>query len=232
VASVPSTLVLPGGATSGSFPITTNAAAPPSFVTITAALDGFGRTQTLSVNAATPAGASLSSVSVAPTTVTGGSGATGTVRFTAVTDGAGVQLASSNPAVARVPSDVVVNGGASSAAFAVTTSPVTAPTTVTITASWFALTRTATITVTPGAPAASDRVAITKATWRRGLLTIDATSTNPRAILSVYSASGAFMFELTNNGGGRYSDKRGFIFNPLQIRVTSNLGGTATASTA
>jgi hypothetical protein len=229
VASVPSSLVMPGGATSGSFPITTNASAPATNVAITAALDGFGRTQTLSVNAATPAGASLSSVSVTPTSVTGGSGSTGTVRFTAVTDGAGVQLSSSNPAVARVPADMVVNGGASSGTFAVATSAVSTTTNVTITASWFAVTRTTTITVTPGAPAANDRVTIKKATWRAGLLTIEATSTNPNAILSVYG-TGGFMFTLTNNGGGRYSDKRGFIFNPMQITVRSNFGGSASAS--
>jgi hypothetical protein len=230
VASVPPTLVIPGGATSGTFPIATSAAAAANIVTITAAIDGFSRTQSLSVNAATPAGASLSSVSVVPTSVTGGSASTGTVRFTAVTDGAGVQLASSNPAVARVPADVVVNGGASSAAFAVATSAVSTTTNVTITASWFAVTRTTTITVRPGAPAANDRVTIKKATWKAGLLTIEATSTNPNAILSVYG-TGGFMFTLTSNGGGRYSDKRGFIFNPQQITVRSNFGGSASAST-
>jgi hypothetical protein len=37
------------------------------------------------------------------------------------------------------------------------------------------------------------------------------------------------MFELTNNGGGKYSDQRGFITNPQQIQVRSNLGGSAGA---
>ena len=39
------------------------------------------------------------------------------------------------------------------------------------------------------------------------------------------------MFSLTNNGGGKYSDQRGFIDNPQQITVRSNFGGSATAST-
>src|SRR5207253_2820301 len=77
--------------------------------------------------------------------------------------------------------EVVVNGGASSGAFAVTTSAVSATTTVTITATWFSVTRTATVTVTSGAPAPADRVAITNATWDAGLLTIEATSTDPNA---------------------------------------------------
>jgi hypothetical protein len=87
-----------------------------------------------------------------------------------------------------VPAQTIVNGGS------------------TITAEWTGVTRTTTLTVAPGAPA---------------------------AILSVYlTANNAFMFELTNNGGGRYSDQRGMIFDPIQITVRSNLGGAATALTA
>ena len=70
---------------------------------------------------------------------------------------------------------------------------------------------------------------ITKATWKRGLMTIEATGSNPNAILSVYSSSGSFLFDLTNRGGGRYTDQRGFITNPVQISVRSNFGGSASA---
>jgi hypothetical protein len=169
-------------------------------------------------------------VSSVPSRLTGGSAATGTVTFTGPTDGAIVNLASSNPAVLQVPASTVVNSRASSGAFAVSTSPVTANTTVTITATWFGVTRTTTVTVIPGAPAAADRVAIKKATWKKGLLTIEATSTNPNAILSVFGRSGNFMFTLTNNGGGKFSDQRGFIFSPEVITVRSNFGGSATAT--
>jgi hypothetical protein len=230
VATVPATVVVPAGATSASFPIATNAAAPPTIVQITAAVQNVPRTANLSVNAATPAGPSLASVSATPSTLTGGSAATGTVRFTGATDGAEVRLASSNPAVLQVPASTVVNGRASSGAFAISTSAVAATTTVTITARWFGITRTTTVTVTPGAPAAADRVAIKKATWKKGLLTIEATSTNPNAILSVFSRSGNFMFTLTNNGGGKFSDQRGFITNPEFVTVRSNFGGSASAT--
>jgi hypothetical protein len=230
VASVPSSVVAPGGQSSVTFTITTNAAAPPTIVQIMAAVQNVPRTANLSVNAATPPGPSLSTVSVTPATLTGGSAATGTLTFTGATDGAVVQLSSDNPAVAQVPTDTVVNGGAASGAFPVTTAAVTTPTTVTITASWFAITRTTTITVTPGAPAPADQVRITKARWKARLLTIEATSTNPNAILSVYSQSGSFMFTLTNRGGGRYTDQRGWLDNPRVITVRSNLGGAATAT--
>src|SRR4029079_9417355 len=230
VATVPASVVVPDGARSVSFPISTNAAAPPTIVQITAGVGNTPRSANLSVNPARPAGPSLTAVSVIPSTLTGGSAATGTGRFTAATpEGATVQLSTSTPALVQVPSERVVNKGAASNAFPVTTKPVTANTTVTITARWVDLTRTTTITLPPGPPAAPDRVAIQTATWKKGLLTIKATSTNPNAILSVFSSAGNFMFELTNNGGGRFSDQRGFVTNPQQIQVRSNLGGSASA---
>jgi hypothetical protein len=221
---------VPAGAQTASVPISTNAAAPPTIVQITAWTGNTPRSASLSVNPARPAGPSLSAVSVVPKTLTGGSPATGTITFTGATDGANVQLQSSNPALVQVPAERVVDGGRATAAFPITTSAVSANTTVTITAKWFDLTRTTTITLTPGPPAAPDKVAIQTATWTRGLLTIKATSTNPNAILSVFSSAGNFMFELTNNGGGKYSDQRGFVTNPQQIQVRSNLGGSASAT--
>ena len=230
VAAVPPSVVAPPGQGTVAFTISTNAAAPPTIVQITAAIQNVPRTANLSVNAATPAGPSLSAVSVSPSSLTGGSSATGTVTFTGATNGATVQLSSSDPALVQVPSEVVVNGGASSGAFAVATSAVSATTTATITATWFGVTRTATVTLNPGAPAPPDRVAIREASWDARLLTIAATSTNPNAILSVYTQSGGFMFTLTNQGGGRYFDQRGWVTNPQVIVVRSNLGGSATAT--
>ncbi len=230
VASVPATTVIPAGSTSASFTISTNAAAPATIVQIRAAVSNVLRSQNLSVNAAAPAGPSLAAVSVTPTAVTGGSPATGRVTFSAPPDGAVVQLASSDPAVAQVPAETGVSKGSTTSDFPITTSPVTADTAVTLTARWFGVTRTTTLTVRPGAPAEADRVRITRARWRRGRLSIEATSTNPNAILSVHSRSGSFMFTLTNRGGGRFADERPWLDNPRQITVRSNLGGSATAN--
>ncbi|MBB5872743.1 hypothetical protein F4553_006177 [Allocatelliglobosispora scoriae] len=231
VATVPATATIPAGAIGVTFPIATNAAAPPTIVQLTAWVGNTPRSANLSVNAATPPGPSLSSVSFVPTTIVGGQNATGTVRFTgAMTQGAVVQLSTGNPAIAQVPAETVVSAGQSSGTFNLSTSAVTAPTTITVTARWFSVTRTATVTVTPGTPPPADTVRITRATWKSGLLRIEATSTNVNAILSVYSSAGNFMFTLTNNGGGRYSDQRGFITNPQQIAVRSNFGGSAGAT--
>jgi hypothetical protein len=230
VATVPATVLIPAGSISATFPIATNAAAPSTIVQITAWVGNTPRSANLSVNAATPPGPSLTSVSFVPTSIVGGQNATGTVRFTAaMTQGAVVQLSSSNPAVAQVPQETVVSANQSSGAFNLATTAVTSPTTVTITAAWFSITRTTTVTVAPGTPPPADTVRITKASWKARLLTIEATSTNVNAILSVYSSAGSFLFTLTNNGNGRFSDQRGFVTNPVDISVRSNFGGSANA---
>jgi hypothetical protein len=230
-AQVPVSITIPAGQTTGIFTITSTASAPATNVQITGATpDNISRTHILSVNAATPAGPWLTSVSFVPTSVVAGQSATGTVRFSgAVTQGAVVQLSSSNPAVARVPQETVVSANSSSTTFNLATSTTSTTQAVTITASWFGVSRATTITVKPGAPPAADVVRNTKATWKQGLLTIEATGSNLNAIRSVYSAQGNFLFDLTNKDGGRFADQRGFVTNPQQISVRSNFGGSASA---
>jgi hypothetical protein len=235
VASVPQQVIVPAGSTSATFTITTNAAAPPTIVTITAAIQNTPRTANLSVNPATPDGNTLSAVSVTPSTITGGASGTGTVTFTGpMPDGANVRLSSSNPAVASVPAETVVSANASTGTFNVSTAAVAANTAVTVTANWFSVTRSTTFTVAPGTPPAADQVAIQKARCKISppgcLLQVEATSTNPNAILSVYSETGALLFELTNNGDGKFSGSKGFITKPNRIEVGSNFGGSAFAT--
>jgi hypothetical protein len=232
VAQVPVSFTIPAGQTTGTFTLTTNASAPAEIVQITAVTpDNGSRPYNVSVNPAQPAGNTLTSVSFIPSSIVAGQNATGTVKFSGpMPDGANVQLTSSNPAVAQVPQETVVPANTSSAIFNLSTSSsVTTATTVTITAKWINVTKTTTITVAPGTAPAKDVVKITKASWKRGLLTIEATGSNPNAILSVYSSAGNFLFDLTNKGGGRYADQRGFITNPVQISVRSNFGGSASA---
>ena len=96
------------------------------------------------------AGPAVASVALNPAAVTGGTASTATVTLSAAaTGGAVVTLASSNPAVAAVPASVTVPAGAASAIFSVTTTTVTAATTVTIFASFGGATSVATLTVNP-----------------------------------------------------------------------------------
>jgi hypothetical protein len=235
-AQVPASIVVPPFTTEVFFTITSTASAPATGVQITASVENTPRTANMAVNFAPPVGPTLKAISVTPASVTAGSNATGTVSFSGVTnEGAVVNLSSSNPAVVHAPKEMVVNQGASSGTFPVSTSSVSAPTTVTLTATWFGKTATTTIKVAPGTPPAADKVTIKKAEWKpgpgpNGTLTIEANSTNANAILSVYFA-GEFGFDLTNQGGGKFFDQRLFKLNPGRIEVRSNFGGSASAKT-
>src|SRR6185436_3861314 len=155
---------IPANTLEKTFTITTSATVPETPVQITAWVDNVPRTANMTVNQPTPGGAQLSAVSVTPSSIVARQQATGKITFTAPTaEGANVQVTSSRPQVAQVPSEVVVNKGASSGTFVVTTSSVSSPTSVTITAKWFTITKTTTITVSPGTAPAADRVAITRA---------------------------------------------------------------------
>src|SRR4051812_24697726 len=100
--------------------------------------------------AAAPTAPSLLSLAITPSSVAGGSNATGTVTLSsaAPSGGLSVTLATGNLAVAQPPPIVTVAAGQSQASFAVTTSPVTANTPVSLTAFFGSTTRTATFTVT------------------------------------------------------------------------------------
>jgi hypothetical protein len=235
-AQVPASIVVPPFVQDVTFTITSTASAPFTPVQITAWVGNTPRTANMSVNPAPPAGPTLQAVSLSPTSVTGGSNSTGTVSFTGnMTQGASVFLTSSNPAVATVPSETVVNANRSTGTFNVATKAVTTQTSVTITATWIGIKKSATLTVKPGAAPAADRVAIQKARCQAKtngcLLQVEATSSNPNAILQVFNAdSGSMLFTMTNNGGGRYSLSQPTISPPARITVKSNFGGSASAT--
>ncbi len=87
-----------------------------------------------------------------PATVVGGNASSGTVVMsTSATGGAVVSLSSSNPAVASVPATTTVPANGFTGSFVVNTSAVASTTSVTITATYNGVTRTATLTVTPAA---------------------------------------------------------------------------------
>jgi hypothetical protein len=182
----------------------------------------------------------IASVTFSPSPVIGGGGDTATVTFvSAPSQGAVVHLASSNRAVAGFQEnvlnsdEVVVPPGHLSATFAVVTTSVTAATPVTITATAFGTTTVnATLTVSPGTPPAADTVHVTKFEWNRGIQSIQATSSNPHAVLNVFDQDGTFTgITLTSQGGGVYSDQQSEVFPPDQpIVVKSNFGGSGTAT--
>src|SRR5437879_6163954 len=93
----------------------------------------------------------VSSVSVNPTSVVGGSPSNGMVTLSAAAPagGAMVHLATGDSNIATVPASVTVEAGATSAAFTVSTSPVTASATVTISATYGSGSSSAALIVIP-----------------------------------------------------------------------------------
>jgi Beta-propeller repeat len=156
VASVPPTVLAPAISFTATFAIATTPVAANTTVTITAAYNGTTRTATLTVTptAPDPPAPSLQSLTLNPSIVVGGSTSQGTITLSggAPASGAAVSLSSTNAAVAGVPGSVVVNPGATTATFTVSTAGVSASTPVTIGATYGGTTRTAGLTVTASAP--------------------------------------------------------------------------------
>ena len=147
VASVPSSVTVPAGATSATFTVTTSTVAASTSVTISASYGGVSKTAALTVTPSAPP--PLSSLALNPASVVGGAqSSTGTVTLSgpAPAGGAQVTLSSSNTAVASVPFSVTVPAGATIANFTVYTSVVLFSTSVNISASSNGTTRTASLT--------------------------------------------------------------------------------------
>jgi trimeric autotransporter adhesin len=238
VASVPISVTVPAGQTSATFTIVTHpVSGTGTFSWITATFGGVERGASINVNpGAPPSAPAITSVTFAPADVGGGGAATGTVALSGSPDGAVIELTSSHPALVQVPSEAVVSPGTSSVHFPVTTTAVSSDTEVTITATARCCgatgTRTGTLTVTTDPPPPADDVQITRARLRRCILEVEATSTDPNAIVSVHTASGAFLMRLNNLGGGRYGGERAWRPPGTNVDVTlvvsSNFGGSDT----
>jgi hypothetical protein len=177
-----------------------------------------------------PPSLGVASLSLNPTTVTGGNSSTGTVTLTAVAQAATTVAIASNNAAATVPASIVVPAGSNSRTFSVSTTQVQATTTAVITAFLNGTSRSATLTINPGAPGA-DTVTITQAEYEVGnrRLRIEATSTRANATLQAFvTSSNQLIGTLSNDGGGRFRGEFSLPVNPQSITVRSNFGGQAT----
>jgi hypothetical protein len=146
VATVPTSVTVPAGATSASFTVNTSAVGTTTSVTITAVYGSVTQTASLIVTPPAP-----TSLTLSPSSLTGGnsSSATVTLNGPAPSGGAVVALSSNNTGVATVPSSVTVPAGATSAAFTMQTSAVATATSVTISAVFGGVTQSASLTVVP-----------------------------------------------------------------------------------
>jgi hypothetical protein len=152
--TVPSSVLVPAGSVSATFPITSVATSTETTVTVTGTFPG---PTTASVTLTILVSPTVASVTVSPTSVVAGTSATGTVTLTgaAPSGGATVALTSSNTSIATVPASVVVPAGATSATFAVTTVVSSLTSTVALSAAYHDSTQSAQLTVTGVAGLAS-----------------------------------------------------------------------------
>lgn len=143
--NVPASVTVAAGATSASFTAATSPVAISTVVNVTASYLSSSRTAALTVSTS-----ALSSIALNPTSVVGGNTSTATVTLSgpAPTNGLLVNIASSNTAIATVPSSTItIPAGSTNAQFTVTTTPVSAQSTVSLSAISNGSTRSATLTV-------------------------------------------------------------------------------------
>jgi hypothetical protein len=154
---VPTSVTVPAGATSASFSVTTSATAFQWPITVAAVRGTADLFSQLLVNPS--GGVTLKSFTISPTSiVAGGSPATATITMTGTVTGsfdAPISLSSSNPSVVGVVSQTVPVGS-SSVTFQLFGQAVAKKTTVTITAAYDTVQKSATLTVSPnGSPVVS-----------------------------------------------------------------------------
>jgi hypothetical protein len=133
-ATVPASISIPQGQTTGTFTITTKPVTNDTNVTITATLATVPNA-TVRTKVITVTGLSVT-MQVVPSSVRGGTNAQGIATLTKPAGPGGVvlTLSSANPAVAQVPATVTVLQGQTQATFNITTTPVAQDTPVAITA--------------------------------------------------------------------------------------------------
>jgi PKD repeat protein len=175
--------------------------------------------------------AALSSLNLNPDSVAAGNTSSGTVTLSAVAPagGAVIALASSNTAVASVPTSVTVTPEATSATFTVSTRSLSAcaSAVATISATYGGVTKSAELTVTPAADTVTSQQADYFANKRQ--LRVGAKSTSLTATLQVYvTSTGALIGTLQNLGDGRYTGQFTWPVNPQSITIRSSLCGSAT----
>lgn len=156
---VPPSVVVPAGSSSAQVPATAGSVGGATIVHIVASYAATTAAGSVEIDPSRD----LTAFVVSPTTTDGTKGSTGQVTVSVPADGNNfsVALQSSNPAVASVPASAEFLNGQQTAPFPISTTPVTAPTDVTITASVGGVTRTATLTVIPTPPPPFDVSSVT-----------------------------------------------------------------------
>jgi hypothetical protein len=228
--SIPANITVPQGSRlSGPFVLGLPNVDGPTAVTLSASFNGTTLTQALTVNPAVPL--TLASLQASATTA-----ANTTLLISLNRENASpetIVLGSSNPAVAPVPASFTIPaltqvGDFRFSSLVVPFQPVGVDTPVTFSATFAGVTQTTIVTV----PKTVDKVQITKAELivKTNSLRVEATSTSPTAVLTLYNAAtGQLIGTMTGGGGAKYTFQ-GTVAPVTTVRLTSSLSGTATGA--
>ncbi|HEX3876529.1 MAG TPA: hypothetical protein VHW24_06065, partial [Bryobacteraceae bacterium] len=160
---VPSSAVVPAGASTAAISIQTADVTQNTPVTITATWNGVSTQTQITV---TPQGRPVS-ITVNPTVASEPAGSFGTVVVdSAPSSDETLQITSSNPSVASIPGQVIIPAGSTAGGFDIITSLVSQPTTVTISVTGGGVTLSTNLTVEPPPPPPQSSTLLVQATGR------------------------------------------------------------------
>ena len=166
---------------------------------------------------------SLNSLGLNPSAVTGGQSSTAIVSLTgpAPSGGALVTLSSANPA-ATVPSSVTVAANASSANFNINTTSVSAMTVGNITATYSGVTKSATLTVNPPAPASLASLTLNPST------VVGGATSKGTVNLTAAAPTGGVVVALTSSNSSRATVPASVTVPAGASSATFNIGTATT----
>jgi len=200
VASLPTSLTIPAGATTATFNISTSLVSIDRLIRITAASpSGVSDTRNLIVDAPR-----MTALSVSPNNLLGGQTANGTITLSSPAPAGGLQIRlTSNVSAVVVPATVTVPGGATSVNFVVGTAPVSGRVTATLTARRDDDVRTTTVTV--------------------NVTTVSSITFSPSTVIGGNTATGTITLEQVAPTGGLlinlYVDQSAFVTFPRRVTV-------------
>ena len=231
---LPPTVTIAQGASTLYLPVADANIDVPTRVVAMASYNGATVQQTATLNPAVPL-----SLSFAGNTLVGGLNLPRSIRLTPILSRANfspavITLASSNPAYAPVPASVTIPALVGQALIVVPLNEVPGNATVSFSATFNGATQNLTFAL----PGRVDFVGIGKAELavKNGSLKVDATSSAPNAVLTLYNdATGAFIGTMTNTGlityGAKYS-YQGSVSSVKTLRLKSKFNGTTTFAVA
>jgi hypothetical protein len=243
--TTPNEVLIPAGQTSASFPISTQQTGLTTDVVITGLYGGVARTATLTVSAPTTS-AAISTVSLSPSTVVGGS--TQGVRVSVTLDQpapperATIALSSNRPDLVRLPPSLQIESGFTSGFADFTTLPVSAPTQVTINATYGNSSQSAVLTLTPAtqtgptlAGLVLNPTTVTGGSNAQGTVTLSAPAPSSTVVnLSTSSALASVPASVTIPAGAsaaNFNVTTASVTSPASVTVSAVLSGTTRTAT-